>query len=46
MPAAGTFGMEGVDRAALERRYGVLHKAGFIQRVGVDHHLHVETIGD
>ena len=43
--AAGALGVEGVDGAALERGDGVLDEAGFVQRVGVDHHLHVETIG-
>ncbi len=44
MPAAGTFGMERMDRAALERRDRVLDKAGLVQRVGMDHYLHVEPI--
>ena len=46
MAAAGAFGVEGVDGAALERRDGVLDEAGFVQRVGMDHHLHVVIVGD
>ena len=44
--AAGAFGVEGVDGAALERLDGVLDEAGFVERVGVDHHLHVVVVGD
>ncbi len=44
MAAAGAFGVEGVDGAALEGGDGVLDEAGFVQRVGVDHHLDIETI--
>ena len=44
--AAGAFGMKGVDGAALERLDGVLDEAGFVERVGVDHHLHVVVVGD
>ena len=44
--AARAFGVEGVDGAALERRDGVLDEAGFVERVGVDHHLHVVVVGD
>ena len=43
--AAGAFGVEGVDGAALERGHGVLHEAGLVQRVGVDGDLHVELVG-
>ena len=39
--AAGAFGVEGVDRAALERGDGVLDEARFVERVGVDRDLHV-----
>ena len=46
MAAAGAFGVEGVDGAALERRDGVLDEAGFVERVGVDHHLDVVVVGD
>ena len=44
--AAGAFGVEGVDRAALERGDRVLDEAGLVERVGVDHHLHVVVVGD
>ena len=44
--AAGAFGVEGVDGAALERLDGVLDEAGFVERVGVDHHLDVVIVGD
>ncbi len=44
--AAGAFGMEGVDGAALERLDGVLDEARFVERVGVDHHLDVVIVGD
>ena len=45
MPAARAFSMEGVNRAALERGDRVFHEAGFVQRVGVDHHLNVVNVG-
>jgi hypothetical protein len=32
--------------APLERRDGVLDEPALVQRVGVDHHLHVEIVGD
>ena len=44
--AAGAFGVEGVDGAALEGLDGVLDEAGLVERVGVDHHLHVVVVGD
>ena len=44
--AAGAFGMEGVDGAALEGLDGVLDEAGFVERVGVDHHLDVVVVRD
>ena len=44
--AAGAFGVEGVDGAAFERLDGVLDEAGFVERVGVDHHLDVVVVGD
>ena len=44
--AAGAFGVEGVNGAALECLYRVLDETGFVERVGVDHHLHVVIVGD
>ena len=41
MTAAGAFGVVGVDGAALERGERGFDEAGFVQRVGVDRHLHV-----
>ena len=46
MAAAGAFGVEGMDGAALERRDGILDKAEFVQRVRMDHHLDVVIVGD
>ena len=46
MSAARAFGMVGVNRSARNRADGVLHEAGFVERVGVDGHLHVELVGD
>ena len=46
MAAAGAFGVEGVDGAALHRRDGIFDEAALVQGVGVDHHLHVEGVGD
>ena len=46
MAAPCPFGVKGMDSAALEGGECVLNKAGFIQRVGVDHHLHIHRIGD
>jgi hypothetical protein len=46
MAAAGAFGVEGVDGAALEGADGVLDEAALVQRVGVEHHLHVVVVGD
>ena len=43
--AARAFGVVGVDRAALERRDRVFDEARFVQRVGVDRHLHVDLVG-
>ena len=40
-PPPAPFRVEGVDRAALEGGDRVLDEAGLVQRVGVDHHLHV-----
>ena len=39
--AAGAFGVEGVNGAALEGLDGILDEAALVERVGVDHHLHV-----
>ena len=41
MAAAGALGMERVDGAALEGGDRVLDEAAFVERVGVDRHLHV-----
>ena len=45
MASPRTFGVEGVDGAALERSHGVFYKAGFVQGVGVDGHLRVGVLG-
>ena len=39
MAAARAFGVEGMDGAALEGGDRVLDEAGFVERIGVDHHL-------
>ena len=39
--AAGALGVVGVDGAVLESGDGVFHKAGFVQGVGVERHLHI-----
>ena len=41
MAAPRPFGVISVDGSALEGGDGVLHKARFVQRIGVDGHLHV-----
>ena len=46
MSAAGAFGVVGVDRAAVHGGDRVLDVSAFVERVGVDGHLHVETVGD
>ena len=46
MPAAGTLGVKRVNGAALERLDRVLDEARLIERVGVDHHLHVVVVGN
>jgi len=38
--------MSGVNGAALERLDRIFHKPGFVERVGVDHHLHVVIVGN
>jgi hypothetical protein len=45
MPSAGALGVEGMNGATLEGSDGILDKAAFVQRVGVDHHLHVVIVG-
>lgn len=45
MSAASTFGVKGVDCSAFHGGDGVFDKAAFVQRIGVDHHLHVHGIG-
>src|SRR5690606_17761149 len=44
--AAGALGVIGVDGAVPEGGNGVLDEAALVEGVGVDHHLHVEGIGD
>src|SRR5207244_10849000 len=46
MPAAGAFGVEGVDVAPFEGGDRVLDKAGFVERVAVDRDLDVELFGN
>ena len=43
---AGPFGVKGMDDTLFHRRDGVLDKAAFIQRVGMDHHLHIHRISN
>ncbi len=45
MPAAGAFGVIGMDGAALERGDGRLDEAALVQRVGMDRDLHVGRVG-
>ncbi len=44
--AAGAFGVIGVNRAAFERGNGAFDKAGFVQGVGMNRHLHVVFVRD
>ena len=44
--AAGAFGVERMDRAALEGADGIVDETGLIERVGVDGDLDVEFVGD
>ena len=44
MAAPCPFGVKGMDGAALDRCHGVFDKAGFVERVGVDHHLHIHLV--
>ena len=52
MTTACTFGVEGVNGAALEGRYGIFHKARLVQCVGVNGHLcvsffcHIQAVVD
>ncbi|EGE57964.1 hypothetical protein RHECNPAF_3500011 [Rhizobium etli CNPAF512] len=46
VPAARPFGVEGMNGAALDGADRILDEAAFVQRVGVDHHLHVVVVGD
>ncbi|MNL37000.1 hypothetical protein D3C87_1591200 [compost metagenome] len=41
MATACPFGVEGMDGAALDGGNRVLHETALVQRIGVDHHLHV-----
>ena len=45
MTTARTLGVEGAQAAALGGGDGVLDKARFVERVGVDRHLHVHGFG-
>mmetsp|Transcript_23960 Transcript_23960/g.43736 ORF Transcript_23960/g.43736 Transcript_23960/m.43736 type:complete len:526 (-) Transcript_23960:708-2285(-) len=45
VPTARPFGVKGVDRAALHGLHRILDKPTFVQRIGVDHHLHIHGIG-
>ena len=46
MAAPCPFGMERMNGATLDRAHGVFNKAGLVQRVGMDHYLHIHRIGD
>src|ERR1700722_8453954 len=46
MSSSSAFSVVGVDGAALEGANSVLHKAGFIERIGVNRHLYVQFVGD
>ena len=46
MSAAGAFGVVGMDRAAVHGGDRILDVSALVERIGVDGHLHVETIGD
>src|SRR5690606_37770887 len=45
VPAAGAFGVVGVDRAPVDRGEGGFQEAAFVERVGVDGDLHPELFG-
>ena len=45
MAPARALGVEGVNGAVLHGGNGVFDKARFIERVCVDHHLHVHVVG-
>ena len=46
MSAAGAFGVVGMDRAAVHGGNRIFDISALVERIGVDGHLHVETIGD
>src|SRR2546426_10832754 len=46
MPAAGSFGVIGMNRPVLEGRDRVFNEARFVQRVRVNRDLNVEFFGD
>ncbi|MCY1415244.1 hypothetical protein D9M71_307180 [compost metagenome] len=46
MAATGTFGVVGVNGAALESGQGGFDEAGFVEGVGVDRHLHIVLVGN
>ena len=43
--APRAFSVERVDRATFDGRDCIFDKAGFVQRIRVDHHLHIHVIG-
>ncbi len=46
MAAARAFGVIGVNRPAFEGGQGILDETGFVERVGMNRHLHVVAFGD
>src|SRR5260221_8256132 len=46
MPAAGAFGMKGVNGSALEGRDCIFDKPALVQGVGVNGNLHIHLIRD
>jgi hypothetical protein len=46
MAAAGAFGMVSVNRAAFNRGDSCFEKTRFVERIGVNGHLHILFVGD
>src|SRR5580658_9646441 len=46
MAAARAFGVERVNRPALERGYGIFDEAALVQRIRVDQDLHIHVVRD